>query len=108
MIFYWWQVILLCFLCHYLGQLAGERRGKKKERQKVRPVLPICPCSHSIGEHLEMGRCQSAVRRPHYDSIGNKNGREWVECACTKYYGPVPAIDFFHPGFATTNGPEDD
>lgn len=73
----------------------------KHDGSKVRPAPPVavCPCSHTIGEHKEMGTCKAQVKRKLYSTVGDDWGYEYVNCACTKYHGPVPIpTEFFNPG----------
>jgi hypothetical protein len=74
----------------------GIRRKAKAE--SVVPTVPTCPCGHTIGEHKDQLACLGQTRRPFYYSNGSRNGYEWVQCSCTKYYGPKPITDFFHSG----------
>jgi hypothetical protein len=83
-----------------IGRFMGKISGRREERlKKPEPITPTCPCTHTSGEHNEGGSCEAQIRRPHYNTFGDRSGHEYVVCACTKYHGPVViSSDFFNPG----------
>lgn len=87
-------------LAFYFGKTVGKVSGRREERsKKPEPITPTCPCTHTAGEHKDGGSCKAQIRRPHYTSLGDRSGHEYVLCACTKYHGPtVVDNDFFNPG----------
>ena len=93
-------IISLALLGMWVSYRIGVVKGRAIERNKTpKPITPTCPCSHIWGEHKEGGSCKAQIKRPYYSGIGSRNGHEWVECACTKYHGPIPITsDFFNPG----------
>lgn len=98
--------IVLC-----VGTLIGRALTKVSGRRKAKalPATPLatCPCGHTIGEHKDERSCQAQTRRPYYYSNGSRNGHQWVKCVCTKYYGPQPLTDLFHPGTLFPTHPVD-
>lgn len=93
-------VLVLIPIAMWTSWLIGRATGRTEERnKKPAPVKPVCPCTHTVGEHLEGGNCLAEVKRPYYLAGGGRNGHEWVKCACTKYHGPIVLNEeFFHPG----------
>lgn len=101
------ELVLVAFLV-WVFYRVGYRRGTLDEKRRTPPPpQAICPCTHSIGTHKDGGRCQAAVKRPYYTSMGSRNGHQWVNCACTKYWGPQPVTEFFHPGIAMLERTDD-
>lgn len=94
----WYISLNLLLLGFAIGTYFKRRR--RSQSDSANPPIPVatCPCSHTIGEHLNGGICQADVRRPYYLQYGGRNGHKWVRCACTKYWGPQPVTEFFHPG----------
>lgn len=62
-----------------LKEAAAEPRRRERERR-------LCSCSHGYGTHAGTG-CRGDVQRKHYDSLGDRNGYEWVKCGCTQFDG---------------------
>lgn len=93
-------VFVMTLIGMWVSYLVGKVVGRREERTKTsEPMAPRCPCGHTAGEHKGLGNCLSAVKRPHYNSFGTRNGQEYVNCACVKYYGPIPITsEFFSPG----------
>lgn len=80
------------------GGGAGYLCGYVTAIRKKRATQPICPCGHTIGEHTDDDGCQAEIRRVNYWESGSRNGKQWVQCACLKYWGPQPLTELFHPG----------
>lgn len=73
------------------GWFIGFVNGRTERRLKQEAVKPICACGHTIGSHFKRGKCKVTV----YQVM---NGRDTeAPCACTEYFGPIPATDVFMP-----------
>ena len=67
--------------------------GRLTSRRASTPQVPthsLCSCGHGYGSHRDGGPCQPQVERPYYWANGDRNGFEWVPCACLSYDGPEP------------------
>jgi hypothetical protein len=105
----------LSFLAGVFATTAGTAVGQLLGRRLRRPPRPpdpqVCGCGHHLATHdLESGTCREDVRREHYKQNGERNGYEWVECACVRYTGEVPPdlSQFDLPGWRPTDRPEEE
>ena len=86
------MVDYVAILASVLGAVVGVAAGRRMRPRPPEPLRPICSCSHGYGKHREGAVCQGGVERKHYTHNGVRSGYEWVQCACSRYDGPDPAI----------------
>jgi hypothetical protein len=68
------------------------RISRRKDRASTGSPAAVCEgCEHGLSFHDEKNRCRSKVARNRYDSIGGHTGKEYVDCTCRQYIGPIPA-----------------
>lgn len=77
-------ILSLGMFIGFLVGVSARRPGPGQSR-----VLPICACEHPYGAHVN-GECQEDVERPFYNTLGTRNGYEYVPCPCRRYTGPEP------------------
>jgi hypothetical protein len=95
-------------LLSLIGGAAGGAVLARRPRVPSVVDRPVCPCGHVISTHegpASNGPCREQVRRQHYDSLGDRNGWEWVPCACLRYCGPELLSAYQVRGIATTDVP---
>jgi hypothetical protein len=78
--------------------LAGYVLGRvNRPKRTLEPPKPICSCRHSLSVHdPETKKCKAMIEVDKYVG-GGKYGKEWLDCACQQYIGPLPMPDYFAP-----------
>jgi len=75
------------------GTVVGLLIGRRMRPRPPDPVRPICTCGHGYGSHQDGKECQVGDREAdHWDSYGREDHWVSVQCSCTRYDGPDPAI----------------
>lgn len=73
--------------------------GRRLDRRPTGDAGPMCGCGHSLATHdRDTNMCSAEVRRKHYTHRGDRNGWEWMPCACLRYTGPEHIADVWAPG----------
>ena len=82
----------------FIGMNLERRRGMAQ--MAAQPPAYLCACGHSLAEHTNRdhsGPCNKKVQQPHFAGLkeypfrpGDRNGYEYIPCACTGYIGDLP------------------